>query len=678
MMRRLAFVAVLGAFALAFTACNNRFGSASGNGDATAKVEIGSPLYQPKPWPKSAPPAGKVMSPEGKVVEPIIIPAHSHVVDKADIPSQRDGKILFIGTELKDGENPLPGRTIYVHPYKGKAKRYQSLQPGVEVVADQLVMVLDDREAQAEYDIHASAVQPAADELKSAEFTLASVDEILQRYLELERKSGGTASNVEVLKAKVDVARASSDVATKKAALTKAQEELKKAAVLLEMYYIRSPINGMIQPFNRTPGEGVKANDTIFQVLGTTALRAEGTVPTGYHPRLARGMPVLIEASREEMPTLTLPNHRKAITGIAIGNRTAIGNNTPEPVIVTSSEDKTVSVSTRAGVVKKLPHPVAVRCVACTGVGAKAHLCLSGADDGHGRIWDLDAANPEPLVLKDPEPTRPAHRGVITSVAFSPTGQFCATADSRDICLWDVASGTFKYRFQTPHHQGDITSMQFTPQAKLISTSRDNTIAIWSLGDKQASLDSVLEGRSGDVTRPGVSSDGLHMLFDVGQSLRILSLPDQRPEAEIRNSADSYKFASFAYFTPDDRMILTGTSTDNRLTLWKAPTANSYAAEVRQFVADGQPSFTCAAVSPLPNLPFAAAGSKDGHVYVWPFPTEESLQPLRGQISFIDNASEASSRQIRVYASFENSKAKVLPGGNVTVVVENPASVREK
>src|SRR5262249_11749746 len=146
---------------------------------------------------------------------------------------------------------------------------------------------------------------------------------------------------------------------------------------------------------------------------------------------------------------------------------------------------------------------------------------------------------------------------------------------SNDICLWDVDSASFKYRFQTAHHHGDIESLQFTPQAKLISAARDNTIAVWSLGEKNASLDVVLEGRSGDVTRPGVSSDGRRLLFDIAQSLRVISLPSRRTEAVMQNVSDTYKFLSFAYFTPDDRLILTGTNMEGRLSVWRAPSAQA-------------------------------------------------------------------------------------------------------
>src|SRR5262249_60945780 len=98
--------------------------------------------------------------------------------------------------------------------------------------------------------------------------------------------------------------------------------------------------------------------------------------------------------------------------------------------------------------------------------------------------------------------------------------------DSKDIYLWDVVTGKFKYAFP-PQHLGEIQSLTFTPQAKLVSAARDNTIVVWSLGEKGASFEYLGSGRSGGVGRIGVSHSGAHAVFDVGQSLRVITLSDR-------------------------------------------------------------------------------------------------------------------------------------------------------
>src|SRR3989442_1247887 len=53
-------------------------------------ANIGGPLFPPKALP-AAPPARSEFT-----VEPVLVPASVTIVDKVDIPTQRDGKILFI------------------------------------------------------------------------------------------------------------------------------------------------------------------------------------------------------------------------------------------------------------------------------------------------------------------------------------------------------------------------------------------------------------------------------------------------------------------------------------------------------------------------------------------------------------------------------------------------------
>src|SRR5689334_15126617 len=103
MMRRIAAVSLLGGMALAAAACNSRTGGGRNvvanpaNGDSQPKSEIGNPLFVPKQAPPRA-------VPNTSTVEPIIFAANARVVEKVDVPAQHDGKILFIGTEIKPGE----------------------------------------------------------------------------------------------------------------------------------------------------------------------------------------------------------------------------------------------------------------------------------------------------------------------------------------------------------------------------------------------------------------------------------------------------------------------------------------------------------------------------------------------------------------------------------------------
>src|SRR5262245_964985 len=89
--------------AVLFTACgctdNPRTviaNPANGDGDPAGR-DIGGPLFQPAPFPP--PPARAEFA--GDL---LLVPSHVNVKDKVDVPAQRDSKILFIGSEVREGE----------------------------------------------------------------------------------------------------------------------------------------------------------------------------------------------------------------------------------------------------------------------------------------------------------------------------------------------------------------------------------------------------------------------------------------------------------------------------------------------------------------------------------------------------------------------------------------------
>src|SRR5260221_4598866 len=103
----------------------------------------------------------------------------------------------------------------------------------------------------------------------------------------------------------------------------------------------------------------------------------------------------------------------------------------------------------------------------------------------------------------------------------------------------------------------------------------------------------------------------------------------------------------------------------------RGPAAVVRATESRQFVPpEPLVKFTCAAIAPQDANAFAVTGTKTGGIYVWPMPTERDALKLNGTLKFIDQNAAANSRQVRIWADFDNTTAKLRPGGAVTVVIE--------
>jgi WD40 repeat protein len=331
-------------------------------------------------------------------------------------------------------------------------------------------------------------------------------------------------------------------------------------------------------------------------------------------------------------------------------------------MIASASEDGTVRLWDREtqGERRVLLHPSPVLAVACTPPGAPTSLCLTGAADGRARLWRLDGKSDKPKELAD------SHAGAVTAVAFSPDGKSCATGgEDREICLWDTATGKLVYRFPAGH-RGAVTSMQFTPRSQLVSAGRDNTLRLWTLGRSGARLVSTFDRRSGDVAQLGVSPDGGRVLYDQGNALRLLALPDGRIDGAVQNLTRASGFATSALFSPDGRHVLTAT-TEGRLQLWRTPSAATRATEVRQFVGPGPVAATCAAFSP--DGSFVAVGGRDRRLRVWAMPSAETKDALIAEVVLIDPAVESSTHEARIWAEVPNPDGRWLPGTTVTMVL---------
>src|SRR5262245_16500353 len=231
-------------------ACNNSTRTVSGGSPETEAdtKPIGAALIS---GPKELPPPAK---PPTFSSEPILIPAHLTVVDKRDVPSQRDSKILFIGTEVVDPRTAPEKDKLFKH----REKFYRELEPGQRVELDQVIMLLDDREAFAA--LQASFV--LAESSKKMFLMSTEVRQTTEQIYERRKKlwdNGKQISELEYIQAEIELARARATEVNQEADMKKAQEEYNKARINHEYFIIRAPVAGSIQPFTRSPGEAVKA-----------------------------------------------------------------------------------------------------------------------------------------------------------------------------------------------------------------------------------------------------------------------------------------------------------------------------------------------------------------------------------------------------------------------------------
>src|SRR5205085_1906625 len=134
-------------------------------------------------------------------------------------------------------------------------------------------------------------------------------------------------------------------------------------------------------------------------------------------------------------------------------------------------------------------------------------------------------------------------QGSLSAVTFSSDASTCATAgEDRQICLWDVATGHLRYHLPAGH-LGAVTSLEWKLPDQIVSAARDNTLRVWKVGSSSGSLLATFTNRSGEVSRLGLSPDGMHTLFDQDQALRLLALPEGKVDGILQNGSDALHFA---------------------------------------------------------------------------------------------------------------------------------------
>jgi WD40 repeat protein len=325
----------------------------------------------------------------------------------------------------------------------------------------------------------------------------------------------------------------------------------------------------------------------------------------------------------------------------------------------------------------KLKHGVRVSVVACTPAAAGKNLCLAGCANGDIYVWDLNEAKLTKHIEKahgeDPS---------ITSLAFSPNGEFFASgASDGSIRLWKK-DGAERYAFIPKHgvkqcHENAVTALHFTKQCKLISAGNDKTLQVWHLKENGAAPDrEALPHRGGGVEQLGVSPDGKWMLFDQDRTLKLYSVETGTLTHTLSLPVSSTPFLKLALFSPDSTLILTAGGPDRRLQLWRAPEGDTRGFEVRQFATNEHEPVACAAFSPAagrggPNsFAVSASGQK---IHVWSIPTEKVVSEHRitnRQMTLKTHTLDPSTKQSRVGFEVANPGGRFEAGRPVTIVIE--------
>jgi multidrug efflux pump subunit AcrA (membrane-fusion protein) len=147
----------------------------------------------------------------------------------------------------------------------------RGLKIGDPVEEGQVLAQVDDRLARIDLDIRDAQVHAARAEMTAAE---RSRDEASNRYDAMNRAIRLTPNAVaadDLRAARLTLDRFSEEVKSKEAALRVAESQKRKAALIVDIHQVRSPISGTIRALYKTRGEAVRELESVVQIEMTGA-----------------------------------------------------------------------------------------------------------------------------------------------------------------------------------------------------------------------------------------------------------------------------------------------------------------------------------------------------------------------------------------------------------------------
>jgi WD40 repeat protein len=597
-----------------------------------------------------------------------------------------DGSVTFGLPPHEFSYLVLHPRDLLLEPQLQERILYRKLNDGDPVERDDVICWLDDQMVSARM-VSALKTKAAALEVQRS---ARGGTELTQEKLDISVKlwKGGTGSYDTVLSDRVTLTRFEENLANATQTIAKAESDYTEAEVLVRKHRVTSSVTGVARNVVKRAGEFVKAGDKIMDIQSTEKLRLEGNLDIQYADRVYRGMTVQIEPALPSSPVRSHAWHRAEVTGLAV---------TPHPgrplVISTSADGAAVWDPNLSGEKNRplnahhLPHEVAVRSVAVgpykQGRGSGSVLAVTGADDGKVRVWELGDPAKLPSAPKFTSNEADTHTSAVVAVAFSPDGEFFASAAGREVFIWNAAEGKKRYTLPA-EHRDTVTSLQFTPQSHLVTVSKDRTVKLWKLGADKAAVLKTIDHRSGAVDVLGVSQDGGRVLFDQDKTrIDVISLHDRQTVGQIQTSGSTAAFGTVALFSPryprqpakDDPdqstysefLATAGGEGELKggLQVWTVPPSGGRGSEIGRLFTPNRVGVTCAAFSPATDTKLLAAGTTLGTVHVWVRPSA----PQKKYVGTVRNVDATDPRYVTVRVEMDNRELRLYDRSAATIII---------
>lgn len=274
--------------------------------------------------------------------------------------------------------------------------------------------------------------------------------------------------------------------------------------------------------------------------------------------------------------------------------------------------------------------------------------------------------------------TLQGHKDSISSIKFSPDGNWLATASNdKTIKVWQARTG--KYEFTLEGHGAGISDIAWSPDSKtLVSASDDTNLILWNISTRtkvrtlrghknyvfcvnfnpqgtlivSGSYDEMIKtwdartgaclhtltvahgtvvtsvhfNRDGTLIVSG-GFDGKICIWDTqsGQRLKVLSLTDAAGTKPAGKKEPPLPGVGFVKFSPNGKFILASTW-DNTIRLWSYQTAKV----LKTYHGHRNELHCCFASFSVTGGKWIVSGSEDSTVYIWNLQTKEIVQRLVG------------------------------------------------
>ncbi|KAF9934472.1 hypothetical protein FBU30_001965 [Linnemannia zychae] len=167
------------------------------------------------------------------------------------------------------------------------------------------------------------------------------------------------------------------------------------------------------------------------------------------------------------------------------------------------------------------------------------------------------------------------HDGRISSISFNPGGnQIISGGSDSTIRLWDVNTGELVHTFSCD--KGAISNVQFEPNGSYFASLRTNSdaVQIWSTETRELKME--LRGKTRDVTRMDISSDGKFVISSCKSgSIQIWDAQSGHQKSLYKPPAE---YVENVLFSHDKNEFITY-NTDRSIQVWRCqPDTNEYRA----------------------------------------------------------------------------------------------------